>query len=490
MLHSISHSFLLLIILAEAALVSVSAQEDTNEVSYGIDVSFPIHGRVVENNPLGDRRELYRKHLEGCRKHFETVGGPFSCDQFEYDRLIMNRRQPQSMVNLTETGFTKIQAPPKLKELIDEFWANNKDKAKTEAWHSGNSYVNHWNSPTTLVSVDDKGLRGSGARLKENIWAAASALLEEWTQVELQPCSLYGIRVYHEGAIMLPHVDRLPLVASAVINVAQDVEEDWPTEVYDHQGNAHNVSLQPGEMLLFESHSVMHGKKRMLLRRHIPYGVDSSIVCGIGHPFPLKGKYAASIFIHFEPTGHTLGKNETGYFYVKDTEHHNIRHDSHKGVSDLNKKYHDDVKQGFGGQSAAMSEGLPPYINRASPEEENWLRFHPEGWEPPAKILPPEAHIAAKTGQLEELKRQLKESKAEILTQRDENGWQVLHQAVAGGFQEAIKLLVDNGAEINARTHGGYGESPLRIAEREYGPDSPICHFLKGFGALSIGPEL
>jgi hypothetical protein len=37
-----------------------------------------------------------------------------------------------------------------------------------------------------------------------------------------------GIRVYHEGAFMLPHVDRLPLVASAMIGVAQDVDEDWP----------------------------------------------------------------------------------------------------------------------------------------------------------------------------------------------------------------------------------------------------------------------
>jgi hypothetical protein len=40
-----------------------------------------------------------------------------------------------------------------------------------------------------------------------------------------------------------PHsVDRLPLVASAILNVAQDVDEPWPTEIYDHQGRAHNVT--------------------------------------------------------------------------------------------------------------------------------------------------------------------------------------------------------------------------------------------------------
>lgn len=41
-------------------------------------------------------------------------------------------------------------------------------------------------------------------------------------------------RVYREGAILNPHVDRNPLVSSAIINVAQDPDmtEDWPLEVY------------------------------------------------------------------------------------------------------------------------------------------------------------------------------------------------------------------------------------------------------------------
>jgi prolyl 4-hydroxylase len=243
MLYRFPQSFLLLIILAETYVGF--GQDDAEEVTYGLDVSFPIHDRVSTDNPLGDRHQMYTNHLDGCRKHYSaSFGDKYSCDEFEYDRIIMNRRQPQSMVNLTESGFTKIRSPPKLKELIDEFWKDNKDKAKIEAWHSGNSYVNHWDSPTTLVSVDDKGLRGSGERLKEHIWAAASAVLEEWTQVELQPCSLYGIRVYHEGAIMMPHVDRLPLVASAVINVAQDVEEDWPTVSEIDVGSSNRVGYK------------------------------------------------------------------------------------------------------------------------------------------------------------------------------------------------------------------------------------------------------
>ena len=100
--------------------------------------------------------------------------------------------------------------------------------------------------------------------------------------------------------------------------------------------------------------------------------------------------------------------------------------------------------------------------------------------------------MAAKKGQLAELERELKNErkKAEVLTERDENGWQILHQGVAGGSAAVVELLVSNGAEINSRTHGGYGETPLRIAEKRLGHTNPIVTFLKGLGALSIGPEL
>ena len=49
-------------------------------------------------------------------------------------------------------------------------------------------------------------------------------------------------------------VDRSPLVSSAILQIAQeDIEEPWPVEVYSHDGNAYNITLEPGEMALYES---------------------------------------------------------------------------------------------------------------------------------------------------------------------------------------------------------------------------------------------
>jgi len=62
-----------------------------------------------------------------------------------------------------------------------------------------------------MVSVEDRTLRGGGGQLKKKLWDAARSIISEWTGQELTECSLYGIRIYEEGAILATHVDRLPL---------------------------------------------------------------------------------------------------------------------------------------------------------------------------------------------------------------------------------------------------------------------------------------
>lgn len=56
----------------------------------------------------------------------------------------------------------------------------------------------------------------------------------------------------------------------------QDVDEPWPLEVFDHDGRAHQASLQPGEMLLYEGATCAHGRTA-----------------------PLNGRFMANVFVHF-----------------------------------------------------------------------------------------------------------------------------------------------------------------------------------------------
>ena len=241
----------LFLLLASYVLIAASESGlEEGPISYGVDISWPIHRTNVSSNypwlphnldpnntptplqyqnmslaVLGDRQSMYNKYMKGCNDHYPGRGPV--CSYTESDRIAMNSRQPASMQNYTDTGFKKIKCPSKVFSLIKEFWDKNQMKRKKEEWFAGSIYTNHWESPTHMVSVDDASLRGGGIQLKQAIWDAARETLEQWTGQELTECSLYGIRIYEEGAILAPHCDRLPLVSSGIINVAQDVDEPW-----------------------------------------------------------------------------------------------------------------------------------------------------------------------------------------------------------------------------------------------------------------------
>ena len=228
---------------------------------------------------------------------------------------------------------------------------------------------------------------------------------------------------------MLPRRNRNPLVSSAIINVDQDVDEPWPLEVIGHDGIARNVTMVPGDLVLYESHSIIHGRQ-----------------------FPLKGRFMANIFIHFEPIGPINGELE----------------------------YDGD---------------LPPYVLRGSKEEIKWRRSHPDGHQimgdrhQEFETGTTMAHTYAALDQYDELKEFLDENE-EAVTHRDKNGWTPLAEAVRIGSEKVVRLLLDRGAELNARVGvKEEGGSILWIAQEELGEEHEVVQLLKERGAYLVEPS-
>merc|ERR1712240_376005 len=97
----------------------------------------------------------------------------------------------------------------------------------------------------------------------------------------------YGIRRYTNGSILAAHVDRFAThVISAILNIGQSVEEDWPLYVIDNDGEQQQVVMKPGEMVWYESARVIHGR-----------------------PKTFKGEFYDNLFIHFSPTGDWYSDN-------------------------------------------------------------------------------------------------------------------------------------------------------------------------------------
>jgi prolyl 4-hydroxylase len=338
------------------ASASSAFSSDTTSTTYGVDVSWPMqHPHVsTKERPLGDSiQETYADYIRGCQQQPNVKDG--FCEMYESDRLEMNLLQPRSMENYTHAGFAKVKAPAPVMTLLQKFWNANHGSEVEEVWDKSNTYVNHWDVPTSMLDLGRSDLSEKSGMTDQQRWKLVQevkAVLEQWTRQSLVFTSLYGIRIYHTGAILAPHVDRLPLVSSAIINVAQDDDdaEPWILEVIGHTGKAVNLTLDPGDMLLYESHSVIHGR-----------------------PFPLQGNYYANVFFHFEPFGHTARhsqKNAYGSDDVAYEEHTKAAYE--KALKrEQQKQYDDDNNSNVQDQGETTSSpGLPPYIHLS--EEVQW----------------------------------------------------------------------------------------------------------------------
>jgi len=454
---------------------------------YGVDVTFPIHNHSSQD---GQYKEAYTEFIEGCKELYDS--DPNVCTQSEIDRFDMNKNQPPVMQNYTTIGFQKTKAPSDLMILLNTFFRENinaiHDPQNIEKWHPGDTHINHWKASTKMIHVENPNQKGGGMVLKNKIWDAARDMLQTWIQAEnpakinLQPASLYGIRVYGKGAVLAPHVDRLPLVTSAIINVAQDLdgEEPWPLEVYGHDGVAYNVTLEPGDMLLYESHSVIHGR-----------------------PFPFQGSYYANVFIHFEPENHCLRHVERmqGNHLPQDAEEMYRRAQrkqktlaSESLKMELQKTTTDkqSIREPHENAYVFSATELPFFIQPDTRLSKRWkqeVKYERNLFE--LRVAPPPnlANNLASRGELAALKI-LAEEDPEVLFQSDANGWKPLHEAARSGNVKIIKFLIEQGVPLNARTNSGRGANALWWVEEHHGVDHEAAEILRKAGAIRLAPKL
>mmetsp|Transcript_10942 Transcript_10942/g.26495 ORF Transcript_10942/g.26495 Transcript_10942/m.26495 type:complete len:388 (+) Transcript_10942:70-1233(+) len=369
--------------------------------------------------------------VQGCRDHIKGKGRASSCRSSENARIDRCVRQPRGVHNYTKIGYHKMRAPEKLFKVIKAFWETNKESSEViETWDSGDIAVNHWESPTFRVPLEDTSSIGGGPTLIQQIYDGVRDIMTEWTGQHQVPNSVYGIRIYKQGAVLAPHVDRLPLVSSAIINVDQDLEEPWPLEVIGHDGLARNITMESGDLVLYESHSIIHGRQ-----------------------FPLKGKYMANLFIHFEPIGPI-------------------------------------------GTEVKTNLDLSTYIVRGSETEMQWQLLNRGSGYVINQMPTSTIHEEARQGNAIRVMRIL-EKAPESIYFRDIHGSTPLHEAARSGDVNTATVILAHCKEeesyINMRTKQlgkvGAGGSALYYAQKFHGANHPIVKLLKQNGAKSIPPE-
>ena len=186
--------------------------------------------------------------------------------------------------HVSELGFTVMKVPDKVWKLIKEGYELLKPTIKVESFPGIDNVIPGSIEPTQIMTFD------KFASLRDLILEELKPIHEEWSNQQLTPSALYGIRSYHKGATLVSHVDRIETHhVSSIIIVDKDLEcgcvktkgseNDWALDIVDHKGETHKVYAEVGEMILYESATCSHGR------------LD-----------PFKGKYFRNLFAHYRIT--------------------------------------------------------------------------------------------------------------------------------------------------------------------------------------------
>lgn len=107
-------------------------------------------------------------------------------------------------------------------------------------------------------------------------------LVEDWVGIDLEITDIYGMRRYEDGARLLTHVDREAThAASVIMNIDQgDIRTPWKVEIYDFADRLHEIEMEPGDIVYYESARCLHGRMA-----------------------PLDGGYYVNLFSHYRPIG-------------------------------------------------------------------------------------------------------------------------------------------------------------------------------------------
>lgn len=168
----------------------------------------------------------------------------------------MQYTQGRMLPRFTEVGFEKIKTPESVRRKLED--AVNEGIANWDNLREENHVQDSIYGPYNPKMVD---LQAIAWEVIEEL----KPLHEAWAGgIELRPMSAYGVRLYREGASMVMHFDKPHThVISSIIHIRHKYwndDEPWPIEIEDHDGQAHAMALEEGEMMFYESSVCLHGR--------------------------------------------------------------------------------------------------------------------------------------------------------------------------------------------------------------------------------------
>jgi hypothetical protein len=198
--------------------------------------------------------------------------------------------QPQIVRAVTKSGFEHRQLPYYTYAWLREWFLSSRGVGRNSITESHvGPCMNQHTAPSEMTHLPYDG-EYSKKRLSEEL----QDVLEDWYGGPLTMTSIYGIRRYTNNSILRMHVDTVfTHVVSAIINVDQKVDRDWKLKILDHDYNEHEMVMKPGDLVLYESAKLLHGR-----------------------PDTFSGEHYDNIFIHYAPVESGKGTGVWDYDWL------------------------------------------------------------------------------------------------------------------------------------------------------------------------------
>lgn len=171
-------------------------------------------------------------------------------------------------------GFEKVRMRLDCVDAIKE-WFRNADESQ---WID--EVLNRQGVEAGMVSkhliVDN-----APEKLRNDLRDTFNAILTKWIEYKapLVHTATYGIRKYLRGSHLANHYDKKNThVVSAIIHLDDVSDKPWNLYIEDHHFRPHNVTMEYGDVLLYESTTCLHGR-----------------------PVPFEGESFCNLYVHFKP---------------------------------------------------------------------------------------------------------------------------------------------------------------------------------------------
>jgi prolyl 4-hydroxylase len=175
---------------------------------------------------------------------------------------------------LHPVGFEKVRMRLDCVDAVKR-WMNDADESK---WTDEN--VSHVGVETNMMSKH-LNLDEAPTELLNGLRDTFNAILTKWIEYKspLVHTATYGIRKYLRGSHLGNHYDKKNThVISAIIHLDDVSDKPWNICIEDHHFRPHNVTMEYGDIVLYESTTCLHGR-----------------------PEPFEGESHCNMYVHFKP---------------------------------------------------------------------------------------------------------------------------------------------------------------------------------------------